>query len=131
MISKLTCVIFLLFVLIGCNNSDIKEHVTAESQLTNENDEVDIIGSWVEPNPINDKEVQGFELITGGNAKSINMTTLVYKNWWLKNKQLYLVSESIGNHTSSIDTMAYDIIKIDRDSLIIKKQNLIFSYRRK
>ncbi len=100
--SKLACGIFLLFVSLGCNNSGI-----------------------------NKKEVQGFELISGGKAKSINMATLVYKNWWLKNKQLYLVSESIGNHASSIDTIAYDIIKIDKDSLVIKKQNLISGFWRK
>ncbi len=129
--SKLACGIFLLFVSLGCNNSGINKNVHVEPQVTDTIYEADIIGSWVEPNPINKKEVQGFELISGGKAKSINMATLVYKNWWLKNKQLYLVSESIGNHASSIDTIAYDIIKIDKDSLVIKKQNLISGFWRK
>ena len=131
MISKIACGIFIFFVSLGCNNSGNNKTVTAEPQVTNTSDEADIIGSWVEPNPINSKEVQGFELLSGGKAKSINMATLVYTNWWLKNKQLYLVSESIGNQTSSIDTIAYDIIKIDKDSLTIKKESMIFSFSRK
>lgn len=30
------------------------------------------IGSWIQPNPINDKEVQGFILKNDGTAQSIN-----------------------------------------------------------
>ncbi len=58
------------------------------------------------------------------------MTTLVYSKWWTKNNQLFLVEESIGNHTSSIDTTVYDIIKIDKDSLIMKGKYVTMSYKK-
>lgn len=86
------------------------------------------MGSWGEPNPINEKEVQGIEILKGGNAKSINMATLVYSKWWTKNNQIFLVAESIGNGTSGIDTTAYEIIKVDKVSLIIKDKFATIRY---
>ncbi len=123
--------IFLLAVLAGCKNSNkIEETDKTETMDVNPiptNSEVEetinpsnLVGSWVEPNPINDKEVQGIELLVHGEAKSINMHTLLYKSWWVKNEQLNLVVESIGNRVSGIDTIPYHIIKVDNDSLVIR-----------
>ena len=70
-----------------------------------------LTGSWIQPNPINDKEVQGFTLKNDGTAESINMATLVYKKWWAENGKLNLVAESIGSGSSSTDTTQYEIIK--------------------
>ena len=88
------------------------------------------MGRWVEPNPIEQEKVQGIELLKEGNAKSINMATLLYSKWWTKNNQLFLVEESIGNHTSSIDTISYDMIKIDSDSLILKNSYRTLRYKK-
>ena len=71
------------------------------------------------------------ELQTGGTAQSINMATLLYKNWWLTNQKLVLVAESIGNRTSSVDTTVYEILKITNDSLILQQQDLILRYSKK
>lgn len=111
------------------NNQANQKDATEAGTETIGNEEL-LVGHWVEPNPINEKEVQGIEIIKGGNAKSIHMETLKYSKWWAKNNQLLLVAESIGNHTSGIDTIAFDIIKIDNDSLILKKGNYTLKYKR-
>jgi hypothetical protein len=82
-----------------------------------------LIGSWVQPNPINSKEVQGFTLLENGEAKSINMATLLYEKWWINNNELFLVETSIGNHQQSTDTSSYKIIKLDSHNLSIKYGN--------
>lgn len=119
--------------LTSCNNSRNNEKNQKEATVVRtekiSNEEL-LVGHWVERNPINEKEVQGIEIIKGGNAKSINMQTLVYSKWWAKNNQLLLVVESIGNHSSNIDTVAFDIIKIDNDSLILKKGNYTLKYKK-
>ena len=56
-----------------------------------------IQGKWIEPNPINADEVQGFELKQDGTASSINMATLAFQQWNLENGELLLKSQSIGN----------------------------------
>ena len=89
-----------------------------------------LLGRRVEPNPINQKEVQGIELLKDGNAKSINMATLLYSKWWTKNNQLFLVEKSIGNHTSSVDTISYNIIKLDSDSLILRNSYRALKYKK-
>lgn len=117
--------------LTSCSNSDNqtneKDTTIVQNQPQN-NDE--LIGRWVEPNPIKQNEVQGIELLKEGKAKSINMATLLYSKWWTKNNQLFLVEESIGNQTSSIDTISYDIIKIDSDSLILRNLHRTLKYKK-
>jgi len=90
-----------------------------------------LIGSWVQTNPINDKEIQGFTINVDSSAVSINMATLVYKKWWLIDKKLYLVAESIGNRSTSIDTIKYDIVTNTTDSLVLKNGNSIDKYLKK
>lgn len=84
-----------------------------------------IQGTWVEPNPINPEEVQGFTLNADGTAESVNMATLVFKSWNLDNRTLTLSSESIGNRQtiSSVDTL--QVTKINADSLILSKNNRV------
>jgi len=77
-----------------------------------------IIGSWVEPNPINELEMQGFELKADGSAASINMATLLYQCWWSVGDSLFLVAQSNGNGNTSTDTLKYQVIKCDEDSLL-------------
>ena len=130
--------VFAFTLLIGlfltsCKNSKNEQAIqndgTVVQNATIDNEAL-LVGQWVEPNPINQNEVQGIEILKGGNAKSINMATLLYSKWWTKNNQLFLVEESIGNHTSSMDTAAYEIIKIDADSLIMKDEFATIRYKK-
>jgi len=119
-----------LAVAVSCNNTakkNIENTGKKDSLPLTLNGEVEngmnekLIGTWLEPNPINAAETQGFELSKDGGAKSVNMATLLYKKWWVKNNELVLVEESIGNGNSSIDTMTYKILKLDEKHLSIKK----------
>lgn len=90
-----------------------------------------IQGTWLEPNPINPEEMQGFTLNQDGTAKSVNMATLLIKGWNLDNKVLTLQYESIGNKQtiSGIDTLT--IVKINADSLILmQKEEVVWRLAR-
>ncbi len=87
-------------------------------------------GSWVEPNPINDKEVQGFKLNDDGTASSINMETLKYKAWKIEPGKLILIAESIGNGVSFTDTTTCEIVLLGSKTLEIKVNNEIQKYKR-
>lgn len=90
-----------------------------------------IQGTWLEPNPINPEEMQGFTLNQNGTAKSVNMATLLIKGWNLDNKMLTLQYESIGNKQtiSGIDTLT--IAKINTDSLILmQKEEVVWRLAR-
>ncbi len=87
-----------------------------------------LIGSWVEPNPINKNEVQGFKIKEDGNMESINMATLLYKKWWEEQGKLYLVSESIGNGSTSFDTTIFEIISLSERKLEIKTEKYSLTY---
>ena len=89
-----------------------------------------LIGSWGEPNPINEKQIQGVRINADGSAESVNMATLVYKSWWLENDSLVLVAESIGNGTSSIDTTHFEILKLTGDELELKAKDYSLKYQR-
>ena len=84
-----------------------------------------IQGTWVEPNPINDKEEQGFTLNEDGSASSVNMATLLIKSWSLDDKVLQLGYESIGNKQTiqGIDTL--NVVKINADSLVLEKNGAV------
>lgn len=116
--------------LISCNQTNKNENQTKDL-LTSEKtkkEEDPLIGSWVQPNPINENEVQGLKINNGGTAESINMNTLVYKKWWKENDKLVLVFESIGNDVSSVDTTKYEIIKLSQDELELKERNFTTKY---
>lgn len=76
-----------------------------------------LVGSWIQPNPANEKEVQGFDLKEDGTAESINMATLKTLKWWVEADQLFLEQESIGNGTSGIDTLSYKFEVVDGKTL--------------
>ena len=65
--------------------------------------------------------MQGFTLNPNGTAQSVNMATLLIKNWNLDNKTLTLQYESIGNKQTIMGTDTLSITKIDADSLILSK----------
>lgn len=84
-----------------------------------------IQGSWVEPNPINAEEVQGFKLDDDGTASSINMATLLFKNWNLEDKTLILGYESIGNRQTIAGNDTLNVVKLDADSLVLASNGSI------
>lgn len=78
-----------------------------------------IVGSWVMPVDGQPGEVQGIKLEANGEASSINMNTLVYKEWEQHGDNLYLTVKSIGN---GIEIEGIDTLKIDKltpDSLVV------------
>lgn len=79
-----------------------------------------IQGAWVEPNPVDASQVQGFRFNEDGTAVSVGMQTLRAKAWeLLDGRKLALTVESIGNGTSfeGVDTLR--IVRIDADSLVL------------
>lgn len=82
-----------------------------------------IQGTWVEPNPINPKEIQGFTLNQDGTASSVNMATLLIKRWNMNNKTLTLRYESIGNRQTITGTDTLNVIKINADSLVLAQDS--------
>lgn len=127
--TKLTIVLLCFIVITSChlkNNQEVK----SDENLDNKDEKNLLIGSWVEPNPINEKEVQGFKIKEDGSMESINMATLVYKKWWKASDKLYLVSESIGNSSTSIDTTAFEITTLSEGKLEIKAENYSLTYKR-
>lgn len=122
------------FLLLSCNQN--KQTETTKNQNTDIQTEDFAVsenlleGSWVQPNPINAAETQGFNLFMDSTATSINMATLVYKKWWEENGQLVLVSESIGNRTSSTDTTKFEIVENTITELVIKNKGVTEKFRR-
>ena len=70
-----------------------------------------VVGSWVMPINGQPGEVQGIKLEENGEASSINMHTLIYKEWEQQGDQLYLTVKSIGN---GIEIEGVDTLKIDK-----------------
>lgn len=82
-----------------------------------------IQGTWLEPNPIDPKEMQGFTLNQDGTASSVNMATLLIKRWNMNNKILTLQYESIGNRQTITGTDTLNVIKINADSLVLAQNS--------
>jgi hypothetical protein len=116
--------------IVSCNNT-IKEGEPETTITETVKDTTNLlVGSWVQPNPINDKEVQGFIINSDGTAESINMATLLYKKWWEEDGKLILLIESVGNGSSSIDTIRYDIVKNTATELDLKMGDYTDKYTR-
>ena len=80
---------------------------------------VTVVGYWVMPIEGQPGEMQGIKLEENGEASSINMHTLVYKEWEQQGDNLYLTVKSIGN---GIEIEGVDTLKIDKltaDSLVL------------
>ena len=116
----------------SCNQITKQKTKNGEVSISKTEKETNLlIGSWVEPNPINEKEMQGLKINNDGTAESINMATLIYKKWWKEADKLFLVSESIGNGSSSIDTTKYEIVKLNEKEIELKDRDYIVKYKRK
>lgn len=127
----LTISLITTLILASCQKTTKQETKNDENILPSMVSETNLlIGSWVEPNPINANEVQGIKINENGTAKSINMSTLVYKKWWKENDKLALVFESVGNGLTIIDTTKFEIIKLNHNELEIKDNDYTIKYKR-
>jgi hypothetical protein len=89
---------------------------------------ISVVGAWVEPVPGMEGQVQGIKIEEGGAASSVNMATLIYKNWKQEGDKLILTGKSIGNGQviEFIDTMG--IKKLTADSLVLDNQGMEIRY---
>lgn len=137
-VTKLTLAIaFVALTFASCK--DQKETLPTEettTEVTNETtpevvDTKALVGTWIQPNPINDKEEQGLELKEDGTATSINMATLKTNKWWVEDNQLFLEQESLGNGTSSVDTVSFQFEVVNGTTLNLVNGELKDSFTKK
>src|SRR6476659_8449535 len=124
-------------IIISCHNSSQSDpHDINDSQalVTRNTDTAKLIelmyATWLQPNPINEKEVQGFKLNKDGSAESINMATLIYRNWWINDQHLYLVRESKGNKQTITDTIVFPMLHVTDQELILKDRDRTVNYKK-
>ena len=126
----LTIVLVSGLFLISCKNTkkNSDEDFTDQRE-TEQKSTIDtsyLIGSWEDQS----EKALHFTLYIDGTAQSDNMATLLYQKWSVKGNQLYLVSKSIGNGSSSIDTTVYEIQKLNESQMILKRGDLILEYKK-
>lgn len=131
---KLPSIVIIVSTLLfaaGCSNNAPTElnGMAADSSAEKVVDNP-LVGTWVQPNPVNLSEVQGFQLNSDGSASSVNMATLLYRNWWINGDSLNLVVESIGNQVSFIDTLGYSVLRCDGDTLVLRREQLTETYHK-
>jgi hypothetical protein len=116
--------------LISCKNDQKNSDETVITQkITEHKSTINkdlLIGSWKDQSP----SLLHFSINADGTAKSDNMETLLYQKWEVKNNQLYLTTESIGNGSSSMDTAVYEIQKLNKNQIILKQGEMIFEYKK-
>ncbi|WP_299396823.1 lipocalin family protein [uncultured Gelidibacter sp.] len=117
-------------LLLGACKNDTKTTMDNEVNSKNEKSIVEnelLVGSWIDASDA----ALHFTLFDNGTARSDNMKTLLYKNWEVKGDQITFIVESIGNGTSSMDTLTYNIETLTKNKLILKKDNYLSEYTKK
>lgn len=102
---KIMSLLLLSLVLFGCSKG------------------ADIVGTWVEPIPGQEPNMQGFTLKEDGKAASFNMATLLYHSWSKQGNTLTLQGVSVGNGSESAFSETYLIKKLSKDTLILEQNN--------
>lgn len=87
-----------------------------------------IVGSWVEPVPGMEGQVQGIKMEEGGTASSVNMATLVYESWKQEGDKLILTGKSIGNGQTIEFADTMEIKKLTADSLFLDGRGMEIRY---
>lgn len=90
-----------------------------------------IEGTWVQPIPGAETEIQGLRLEPDGKASSVNMATLLYEGWDLDGETLILHGKSIGNGITIDFRDTMKIEKLTADSLVLSGQGDTRRYSRK
>ena len=126
----LTLILVSGLFLISCKSNNKKSDEEFKDQKeTEQKSTIDtsyLVGSWEEQS----EKALHFTLFADGTAQSDNMATLLYQKWNVRGNQLYLVSKSIGNGISSIDTTMYEIQKVNESQMILKRGDLILEYKK-
>lgn len=75
------------------------EEGTAATKVATDPTYAKAVGTWTMPDPINPESVMGVEIMVEGEAKSVNMATLVYASWELQGEadKILLKGQSLGN----------------------------------
>lgn len=75
------------------------EEGTAATKVATDPTYAEAVGTWTMPDPINPEAVMGIEVMVEGEAKSVNMATLVYASWELQGEagKILLKGQSLGN----------------------------------
>ncbi len=79
----------------------------------------DLVGRWVEPDPVNEGMAQGVELQEGGTAISINSRATNYVSWRLYNGKLLLVNSYEGYVDDNEKEDTFYITRLTTDSMIV------------
>lgn len=79
-----------------------------------------LLGEWVEPNPIEEGALEGVQLLEGGAATSINSRSTFYKSWNIYNGKLVLVSTGSDFASSEEMVDTFSITLLTQDSLRLK-----------
>lgn len=79
------------------------EEGAAATKVSTDATYAEAVGKWTMPDPIDLEGVMGVEIMVEGEARSINMATLVYTAWELKGEanKIVLKGRSIGNGQTS------------------------------
>ncbi len=130
--SKIIPITFLMLglLLLGACKNDTKTTMDNEMNSKHQKSGVEnelLVGSWLDSSDA----ALHFTLFNDGTARSHNMNTLLYKNWKVEGNQITFIIESIGNGTSSVDTITYNIEKLTKNKLILKKDNYLSEYTKK
>lgn len=87
-----------------------------------------LIGSWVEQNPLVPDQVQGFRLMEDGSAKSINTADVVYEKWFVQGRNLVLVCSSVEPMNRAKQRLVYVIKSVDDKSLVLGSEDGLMGY---
>ncbi len=81
-----------------------------------------VIGDWTEFSPFNEEKPKSFSLKENGDATSVNMVNNEYKNWWVENHELLVLSNK--------DTLHFTIKATNENIIVLEKNNQDFTYKR-
>ena len=113
----------LAFLALNACKEDPKNIETPEEETETVQPSVDenlLIGSWKDTSP----SALHFTMFEDGTAKSDNMKTLLYKNWSVQGNKITFIVESVGNKSTSTDTIVQTIEKLTNDELIFVDGNI-------
>ena len=117
-------------LLLSCQNAKTDSNQETTDLETVNKDSVQhydlLIGSWEDLS----SSALHFSMFEDGSAQSDNMATLLYKSWHVENNVLSLVAESIGNKQSSIDTISYSIVELNKDAMKLKQGNTVLTFKK-
>ena len=121
-----------LGMLLWNNESESSKEIVTQEIVTIalSPEERELMGSWVEKTPDDEKKYQGFTLHSDGSASSINTDALLYKKWRVQGDTITLLVESkdLGIESQDIETYAFE--HVSKNRLLLKIGNSIFTYKR-